>query len=100
MLSEAARKAWIRLRHHAPIIALRTDNQEGKTDSFFLTYSSSDDSNVIAEWADETITFDAKKESLEFRDLEMNEIWWTTADHGNVELHIGRGLRAGVWHFG
>src|ERR1700691_1076997 len=51
-LSESVQNAWIRLRHYAPLIALRTQ-QGGNDNDTFYTYESSKTSDVAAKWAKE-----------------------------------------------
>lgn len=96
-LSESARKAWIRLRYYAPLIALRTQNG-GEQHHFFLTYESSKTSDVAEKWARDTIKWEREEMTLDVRDLELKETWWGTDDHSNMQLHIGPGT-AGRLHF-
>jgi hypothetical protein len=95
-LRESVRNAWIRLRHYAPLIAIRTERGQNKTN--YLTYESSKTSDVAAKWAKDTIKWEQEEKTLDVRDLESKERWWGTDDHWNMEMHIGPGPE-GRLHF-
>lgn len=91
-LQESVRKAWIRLRFLAPMIALRTEDEPGSQgDAFFFSYRSPNSDDVIAKWADETIKWHPEPKTLAARDCDLKQIWWGTDDHWNMEMHVGHG---------
>ena len=83
------RNAWIRLRHYAPLIALRT--QASGTDDFFMSYESSKTSDVASKWAEDTLIWEQQEKTLDVRDLDLKERWWGTDGRYNMELHVGPG---------
>jgi hypothetical protein len=96
-LSESVQNAWIRLRHYAPLIALRTQ-QGGNDNDTFYTYESSKTSDVAAKWAKDTIKWEKEEKTLDARDLDLKERWWGPEDHWNMEMHVGPGPE-GRLHF-
>ncbi|KAF7968138.1 hypothetical protein HWV62_31760 [Athelia sp. TMB] len=91
-LLEAVRKAWIRTRFLAPLIALRTDNEPGSQGgSFFFSYESPKANlDIISKWANETVVWHPEDKTLSERDLDLADHWWNTEDHWNMEMHVGR----------
>jgi hypothetical protein len=97
-LRESVRNAWVRLRHYAPLIALRTEQGQNATD-LFLTYESSKTSDVAVKWAGDTIKWEQDEKTLDVRDLDHQERWWGTDGNWNMELQVGPGTE-GRLHFG
>jgi len=89
-LSESVQNAWIRLRHYAPLIALRTQAVGNDKDAFYA-YESSKTSDVAIKWAQDTIKWENEEKTLDARDLDLKERWWGPEDHWNIERHIGPG---------
>lgn len=87
MIRESARKAWIRLRHYAPLIALRTLNGD-KDNDYFMTYESSKTGDVAAIWARDTIKWEPEEKALDIRDLELKERWWRTDGNWNMDILV------------
>lgn len=85
-LAEPVRKAWIRLRHLAPLIAARTQNRD---DAFVMSYEFSIYHDAAARWAAETIKWETREKTFETRDLDLKETWWKTDGHWNMEMHVG-----------
>jgi hypothetical protein len=96
-LRESARNAWIRLRHYAPLIAIRTQQGKDETD-LFMTYESSKTTDVAAKWAADTIKWDQEEKTIDVRNTELKERWWGTDGNWNMEMHIGPGTE-GRLHF-
>ena len=91
------RNAWVRLRHYAPLIALRTEQGANEKD-LFMSYDSSKSSDVATKWAADTLTWEQEEKTLDVRDIELKEVWWGTNGHWNTEMYIGPGTE-GRLHF-
>jgi hypothetical protein len=96
-LTESVQNAWIRLRHYAPLIALRTQQGGGDNGTFYV-YESSKTSDLAAKWAQDTIKWEKEEKTLDAGDLDLKERWWGPEDNWNMELHIGPGP-GGRLHF-
>ena len=71
-LTESVQNAWIRLRHYAPLIALRTQQGGGDNDTFYV-YESSKTGDLAAKWAQDTIKWEKEEKTLDARDLDLKE---------------------------
>ncbi|KZP30534.1 hypothetical protein FIBSPDRAFT_926383 [Athelia psychrophila] len=90
---ESVRKAWIRLRFSAPMIALRTNSEPGSHgDAFFSSYECpKSNATVVSKWVDETLKWHPEKKTLVERDLDLKDVWWNPGDnHWNMVMHVGR----------
>ncbi|KZP30497.1 hypothetical protein FIBSPDRAFT_884044 [Athelia psychrophila] len=93
IILESTRKAWIRLRLSAPMIALRTDSEPGSHgDAFFISYECPKSSaTIVSKWAGETLKWHPEQKTLAERDLDLKDLWWGPGDnHWIMEMHVGR----------
>jgi hypothetical protein len=95
ILRDSVRNAWIRLRFHAPLIGLRTQ-QGADEEEYFMTYEASKTYDVAAKWAGETIIWDLGDMSFRARNLALKERWWGPDGHWNMEIHVAPGIGGNV----
>lgn len=98
-LKEPVARAWIRLRHWAPVVGTRSKAEEGVKNTFLITYEPPASVADAVKWASETVKWDDSVTSLVQRDDKIKEVWWKPSDdHWGMEMHVGPS-EDGLWSF-
>ncbi|KAE9386502.1 hypothetical protein BT96DRAFT_928144 [Gymnopus androsaceus JB14] len=93
--------AWIRLRHQAPIVAVRSCLAP-RTDFDFaadFVYDVPMNLGDVEEWANETIKFTEKKMAMSDRESNLYETYWKpSTNRYSHELVVGPDVEERKWH--
>ncbi|THU82663.1 hypothetical protein K435DRAFT_971863 [Dendrothele bispora CBS 962.96] len=114
------RAAWIKLRFHAPWIALRChsldqyDDPSVEANSFYFSYDNTSRKDpvhlsdtktkhpvdILESWAEESIIFRSEVFTLEEWEVVFKNVYWHPGQgHFGMELHVAKGVDDTQWVF-